>query len=351
MTHEKAPVLPAIETKPTSQKIFLPRRWVIAVGAIGFALIPVFLNPYYTYIATLALLYVLLAVGLNIVLGFAGQLVFANGVIFEIGAYGTGLLRADAGIPLWLALPVGTLLAVAIGVAVALPALRLRGLYLALATMAFAQFGVWVFTHWTIVTHGVSGDVIPPVDFSPLPVNAADGMFYLTFVIVIVAVALASNMLHSRIGRALVAIRASERAAEAMAIDVPRYKLLAYLVSSLFAGLSGGLFSSVVGAVVPDQFNLFQVVLQFSMVLIGGLGYIWGSVIGAVVIIGVQELLRDLRELQEVGFGVLLLITVLFFPGGLAAVLDKYVFGWSESLRQKDNQLDDGSSISSAEKK
>jgi branched-chain amino acid transport system permease protein len=332
---DAAPPLAGPETPaaPPPRKLYFPRRWVISAGAIVFALVPVLLSPYYTYIATIALIHVLLAVGLNVVLGFTGQLVFANGVLFGVGAYATGLLRVDAGLPFWLALPAGTVIATIIGVAVAMPALRLRGLYLALATIAFAQFALWVFIHWDSVTHGVSGAVIPPVDFSPLTVSAPTAMFYLTFAIVIAGVALVVNLLRSRIGRAFVAIRESERAAEALAIDVRRYKMLAYLVSALYAGLAGGLFGCVVGAVVPDQFNLFQIVLQFCMVLVGGIGFVWGSVIGAVAIIGLQELLRGLQELQELGFGLLLLLTVLFLPGGLCAMLARHVSGWSEDLR------------------
>lgn len=316
-----------------ARKLPLPRRWVVLVGALVFALVPAFLNPYYVFIANIALIHVLLAVGLNIVLGFAGQLAFANGVLFGIGAYATGLLRVDAGLPFLFAFPAGTALTALIGVAVAMPALRLRGLYLALATVAFAQFALWVFTHWESVTHGVSGAVIPPLDFSPVPVSPTVGIYYVSFVVVIVAVWLAANLLRSRIGRAFVAIRESERAAESLSIDVPRYKLLAYFISALYAGAAGGLFSCVVGAVVPDQFNLFQIVLQFCMVLVGGVGSLWGSVVGAVAIIGLLELLRGLKELQEIGFGLLLLVTILFFPGGLGAFLAKHVVGWNEDLR------------------
>jgi branched-chain amino acid transport system permease protein len=314
-------------------KFPLPRRWVVAAGLIAFALIPVLLNRYYIYIANIALIYILLAVGLNIVLGYTGQLVFANGVLFGVGAYVAGLLRVEAGLPFWLALPIGTLATAAIGVLVAFPALRLRGLYLALATMAFAQFALWIFTHWDAATGGVSGVVIPPLNFAPVPVSAPVGIYYVSFAIVVVAVYLTMNLVRSRIGRAFVAIRESERGAEALAIDVPRYKMLAYAVSALCAGAAGGLFSSVVGAVVPDQFNLFQIVLQFCMVLVGGIGLIWGSVTGAIVIVVLLELLRSLKELQEIGFGLLLLLTILFFPGGLGAFLVKYVQGWTEDLR------------------
>lgn len=312
---------------------WLPRRVVILAGAVVFAAVPLLLSQYYVFIANIALIHILLAVGLNIVLGFTGQLVFANGVLFGVGAYATSLLMIDAHWPFWAAFPAGTAIATVIGVLVALPALRLRGLYLALATVAFAQFALWVFIHFDSLTHGVSGFVVPPLDFSPLPVRAAVGVYYMSFVIVIVAVYLAVNLVKSRIGRAFVAIRESERAAEALAIDVPKYKLLAYFVSAVYAGAAGGLFAVAVGAVVPEQFNLFQIVIQFCMVLVGGIGMIWGSVLGAVGIIGLQEALRGLRELQEVGFGLLLLLTVLFLPGGIGAFLAKHVTGWREDLR------------------
>jgi branched-chain amino acid transport system permease protein len=314
-------------------KFPLPRRWVVLTGAIAFALLPAVLNRYYIYIANIALIYILLAIGLNIVLGFAGQLVFANGVLFGVGAYATGLLRIDANVPFWLALPAGTLIAAAIGMLVALPALKLRGLYLALATMAFAQFALWVFIHADAVTGGVSGVVIPPLEFAPVPVSAPIGIYYVTFATVIVALFLVVNLVRSRIGRAFVAVRESERAAEALAIDVPRVKMLAYGVSALCAGAAGGLFSSVVGAVVPEQFNLFQIVLQFCMVLVGGVGLIYGSVVGSIAIVVLLELLRGLKELQEVGFGLLLLLTILFFPGGIGAFLAARVAGWTEDLR------------------
>ena len=312
---------------------WLPRGYVIAAGLVGFAVIPLLLSQYYIFIANIALIHIVLAVGLNIVLGFTGQLVFANGVLFGVGAYATGLLMVDAHWPFWFAFPAGTAIATIIGVLVALPALRLRGLYLALATVAFAQFALWVFIHFDSLTHGVSGAVIPPLNFAPLPIIPPVGIYYLSFALVIVAVYLAINLVRSRIGRAFVAIRESERAAEALAIDVPRYKLLAYFISAVYAGAAGGLFSAVVGAVVPDQFNLFQIVLQFCMVLVGGIGMIWGSVLGAIAIIGLQEMLRGLRELQEVGFGLLLLLTVLFLPGGFGAFLAKHVAGWRENLR------------------
>ncbi len=302
-------------------------------GVAVIAAVPTVLSPYYVFVANLALIYIILAIGLNIVLGYTGQMAFSNGAIFGIGAYGTGLLRLDLGFPYWLALPAGALIATVAGILIALPAIRLRGHYLALATVAFAQFTVWVFVHWDGLTHGASGFVVKAVDFSPLPITPPTGLLYLSLVVVVACVVIALNILRSPVGRAFVAIRESEHAAAALSIHLARYKMFAYGISALYAGIAGGLFVGVVGAVVPDQFSLFQIVLQFCMVFVGGIGSLWGSVVGAVLIIGTQELLRDLHQFQEFAFGLLLLVVILFFPNGIVGLLKGRIAGWAEPLR------------------
>lgn len=311
----------------------LRRNNLVGIGLAGTALVPILFSPYYVFVVNLAMIYILLAVGLNIVLGYAGQLAFANGALFGIGAYTTGLLRLDANIPFWLAVPAGGLVAAIVGVIIALPAMRLKGLYLALATIAFAQFVIWVLVHWDRLTHGTSGFVLPQVDFAPLPIRSSTGLFYVSLLITCILVYLASNMLSSRVGRAFVAVRESEHAAEALSIGLVKYKAFAYVVSALYAGLAGGLFVGAVGAVVPDQFNLFQIVIQYCMIFVGGVGSLWGAVLGAILITAVLELLRGLQELQEIGFGVLLLAVILFFPSGIVGFLRGRVAGWKEPLR------------------
>jgi len=309
-------------------------RALLLVGFLAFLIAPALANPYQIYIANLMLIYILLAVALNVLIGFAGQLAFANGALFGIGAYATGLLRLDAGWPLWAALPVGTVITTAAGVVVALPALRLRGLYLALATVAFAQFSLWVFVHWDGLTHGVAGFVLPRLNFSPLPATPIQGLYYVSLAVTVVGLWLAWNLVRSRVGRALVALRESEVAAEALAIDITRYKTIAYGVSALYAGAAGGLFACLLGVVVPEQFNLFAIVVQFCMVIVGGIGTVWGAVFGAMLLIWLQEALRGLQEVQEVGFGGLLLLTLLVFPGGLAEALRRLAPAWREPLRR-----------------
>jgi branched-chain amino acid transport system permease protein len=309
-------------------------RWLVAAGAAAFALAPLVVNQYQLFVGNLMLIYILLAVALNFLIGCAGQLAFANGALFGIGAYGTGLLMLDGGWPFWLALPAGSLITMLAGVLVALPALRLRSLYLALATIAFAQFALWTFVHWDGLTHGSAGFVLPRVSFELVGASTPVGIYYLTFVLTLALLWLAWNMLRSRVGRAFAAVRESEVAAAALAVDVTRTKTIAYAVSALYAGVAGGLFAALLGVVVPEQFNLFQIVIQFCMIIVGGLGSLWGAVAAAILVIWLQEALRGLQELQEIGFGALLLLTLLFFPGGLAQAVRRIAPKWREPLRR-----------------
>ncbi len=312
----------------------LARRNIVAVGIIVFAILPTFANAYIVFVANLALMYILLSVGLNMLLGYAGQLAFPNAALFGVGAYTSGLLRLEFDLPYWITLPAGAAFATLIGLAIALPALRLRGLYLALATIAFAQAALWVFGHWNSVTYGGAGFRVPPMDFSPLPIDPPTGIYYLSLIIVLVAVPLGWNIVRSRIGRAWVALRESEVAAETLGIDLTRYKAYAYVVSGLYAGTAGALFSALLGIVTPESFDLFQVIVHFCMVIVGGIGSLWGGVLGAVILVGLLEVLRTFRDLQEIAFGGLLLFTVLVVPGGAIAMIKRYLPGWNEPLRR-----------------
>ncbi|MCB0085555.1 MAG: branched-chain amino acid ABC transporter permease, partial [Caldilineaceae bacterium] len=251
-----------------------------------------------------------------------------------IGAYGTGLLMLDHQWPLALALPVGTLITTLIGIVIALPALRLRGLYLALATVAFAQFALWTFIHWDGLTYGAAGFVMPRVDFGVIGLDKSLGIYYVSFTVTVLMLWLGWNLVRSRVGRAFVAIRESEVAAESVAVDVTLTKTIAFAISALYAGCAGGLFAVLLGVVVPEQFNLFQVVLQFCMVVVGGLGSFWGSVVGAILLVWLPEAMRGLQELLEIGFGALLLGALLLFPGGIAAAVRKIFPHWREPLRR-----------------
>ena len=308
------------------------RNVLLALLAAAIAL-PGFANVYQLFIANLIVVYVMLAIGLNILVGYAGQLAFANAAMFGIGAYATGLLQVQLGWSFWLAFPAGALLAAVVGLALSLPALRLSGLYLALSTLAFAQATQWVFLHWESVTFGAGGFKTPPLSFAPLPIDKPRGLYYLSLVLMVALFLFAQNLVASRVGRAFVAVRDGEVAAQSLGIDLVRYKALAFGISGFYAGIAGGLYSAMLNFVAPEGFDLFQMVLQKSMIVVGGLGSVTGSVLGAGLIIMLLEALRAFKGLQEIVFGALLVGFVLGMRGGLISVLKRHVRGWEEPLR------------------
>jgi branched-chain amino acid transport system permease protein len=315
-------------------KAYVTPRNLALVALAVLAALPALANNYLLFVGNLTLIYIILTVGLNLLIGYTGLLAFMNGILFGVGAYATAILRLDLHLPYGVAIPVGAVCTMILGVLVALPALRLAGLYLALATVAFAQFILWVLLHWDRVTRGPSGIQVPQVDYSPLSAPFEIVHYYVTLAVVAAAVWLTVNMLRSRYGRAFVAIRESEVAAESMGIDLTRYKTLAYAVSALYAGVAGGLFAPLLGIVVPESFDLSQIIVQFAMVTVGGLGSLAGAVIGAIGLVWLQEALRAFKELQEVAFGGMILLTILFMPGGVSALLRRRFPGWREPLRR-----------------
>jgi branched-chain amino acid transport system permease protein len=313
---------------------FFGRRNVLLAMLLLAAAAPAFLNDYYLFVANTILIYVLLSIGLNMLVGYAGQLAFANAAMFGIGAYGTGLLQVHFGWPFWLAFPLGALIATAVGLTISLPALRLSGLYLALSTLAFAQFTQWVFLNWEAVTFGAGGFKTPPISFTPLPVSKPLGLYYLSLILVMVLFVLAQNLVRSRIGRAFVAVRDGEIAAESLGVDLLRYKALAFGISGFYAGIAGGLYSAMLNFVSPEGFDLFQMVIQKSMIIVGGLGSIVGSVLGAGTLVFILEALRKVKGIQEIAFGAILVGFILFMPGGIIGFLKEKVRGWEEPLHR-----------------
>jgi branched-chain amino acid transport system permease protein len=310
------------------------RRNVMLAMLVFAAVAPAFLNAYYLFVANTILIYVLLSIGLNILVGYTGQLAFANAAMFGIGAYGTGLLQVHFGWPFWLAFPSGALIATAVGLAISLPALRLRGLYLALSTLAFAQFTQWVFLNWEAVTFGAGGFKTPPISFAPLPIAKPFGLYYLSLILVLVLFVLAQNLVRSRIGRAFVAVRDSDIAAESLGIDLLRYKALAFGISGFYAGIAGGLYSATLNFVSPEGYDLFQMVIQKAMIIVGGLGSVAGSVLGAGSLVFILEALRKVKGAQEIVFGAILVGFILFMPGGIIGFLKDKVRGWEEPLHR-----------------
>jgi branched-chain amino acid transport system permease protein len=306
-------------------------RQFLALFFLLMALLPIVANPYLLYVANLILIYVILAVGLNILFGFAGQFTLANAAIFGIGAYATGLLETRLGLPYVIAAPGGAVIAMLMGTTITLPALRLSGVHLALSTLAFAMFTQWVLLHWNMVTSGGGGFPVPNLSLGPLPIGPDHAIYWLSWIVCLGLVAFAWCLLRSRIGRGFVAIRDGEIAAQMLGIDPIRYKALAFAISGLYAGIAGALYAPLLGYVSPEGFDLFQMVLQKSMIVIGGVGSVIGAVIGAIIIVIALEALREVQWTQEILFGCVLIGFVLFRPGGIAVFLQKLP-GWGESV-------------------
>lgn len=302
-----------------------------AIGLLGLCAmigLPLIANPYLLFVGTQLLIFVILAVGLNILVGYCGQLAFSHAAIFGIGAYGAGLLKVHLGWSFLLSVPAGAALACLIGTTIALPALRLFGLYLALATLAFAQFAQWVFLNWEKVTFGAGGFRVPRPVFGF--VTSEIGTFYIALGATVILVILAGRIIRSRFGRAIIAIRDGEVAAESLGINLLRYKALTFGLSALYAGIAGGLNAMTLSFVAPETYDLFLAVLLKAMIVLGGLGSIAGSVLGAGIVLTLLELLRAFKSAQEIVFGAVLLACVLFAPTGLAGYLSSRLSSWRE---------------------
>lgn len=286
----------------------------LVVGAIGLTL-----NPYFSFVLTRLMIYVIATLGLNILMGYAGQLAFAHAAMFGIGAYVTGLCQVRLGWPFAPSMLAAVVFTTIVGALLTLPALRLSGLYLALSTLAIAQAVQWAFLNWTTVTYGAGGFRVPEINLG-FGLNKTQSVFLVTLVVTLVLAILADNILRSRFGRQFVAIRGNAVAAASMGVNVTQVKVIAFSLSAAFAAAAGALFSALLGFVSPESFDLNQMVLMQIMVVVGGLGSLIGSLIGPMVVIVLLELLRDTRGLMEVIFGVILIGFVLFQPKGLAAI-------------------------------
>jgi branched-chain amino acid transport system permease protein len=298
-------------------------------AALALGLLPLVANPYLLFIGNQLTIFVILALGLNILVGYCGQLAFSHAALFGIGAYGTALLKVHFGLPFLVTLPCGALLATVVGLAISFPALRLSGLYLSLATLAFAQFTLWVFMNWESVTFGAGGFRVPQPDFLLPGVTPGLGIFYLSLLLAVGMALAAASLVRSRLGRAMIAVRDGEVAAEALGIDLLWTKAMAFGLSAFYAGTAGGLQALMLGYIAPESFDLFHMALMKAMIVVGGLGSIAGSVVGAGAILFLLEGLRAFKGAQEIAFGALLIGAVVFAPRGLAGLLERLP-GWRE---------------------
>jgi ABC-type branched-subunit amino acid transport system ATPase component/ABC-type branched-subunit amino acid transport system permease subunit len=282
-------------------------------------------TEYHLFIATQMAAYVLVAIGLNLLNGYGGQVSLGHGALVAIGAYTVALATVDHQWSFWPAALLAMAAASAVGALMALPAFRLSTWYFALITLGFAEVVGGLLTEWRELTHGFAGVVgIPkPVVFGHT-LTSSD-LYWLALSLVILAIAGVANLLRSRFGRALIAVRDNPVAATASGVSQVRIKMLAFVASAAMAGLAGALFAVQKTVVTPDDFTADFSIFFLLMVVLGGAGRLWGPVVGAVVFFLVPELLTALQSWRMLIYGVALLLLMLYAPHGLVGAVEA---GW-----------------------
>jgi branched-chain amino acid transport system permease protein len=306
-----------------------PRR--LALLAILLALgitLPFVLPVYYLYLGNVLMMYAVLAIGLDLLLGWSGQFAFAHIAFFGIGIYGTALLHMRLGIPFVIGMPVAALVAGAVGWLIARPSTRLRTVYLALATYAFAECAQWVYRTWDSLTGGSDGLRIKPPSVLGFETGTDPSAFPIVTVILCLMLLATLYLTRSKFGRHLAAIRDSEHVAAASGIDVNGVKIAAFTLSAVYAGVAGGVYTLYQSFVNPDVLGVAQLVLVLTMVVVGGPGSIVGALLGVVLIGLLPEVLRaaprGLLVWQEFFYGLILVLAVMFMPRGLWGLIEPH---------------------------
>ena len=293
----------------------------LAILAVIMIAMPLVVSFSQTNIMISALLYIMLALGLNIVVGLAGQLVLGYVAFYAVGAYAYGLLHQFFGWGFWVCLPVGGFVAVIFGLALGFPVLRLRGDYLAIVTLGFGEIVRLALQNWTSLTGGPRGvGDIPRPGFFGMDMDISTSttyVYYLVLAAVAITIIVISRLKNSRVGLALQALREDEIACEAMGIDITRVKLSAFALGSCWAGFAGVIFAAKTTYINPSSFTFMESAMILSMVVLGGMGSITGVVIAALILILAPEYLRAFSEYRMLIFGAIMVIMMIFRPQGL----------------------------------
>lgn len=293
---------------------------------------PFYLVPFRVFQLTRVLIFAIAVLGLGLLTGFNGQISLGHGAFFAIGAYTAAALMAKAGWPFLLVVPVALLITFALGYGVGIPALRLHGLYLALVTLALAVVTPPILKRFRGITGGAMGLSVEKPQAPEWTGLAEDQFLYLlALTATIVVFALARNLVHSRTGRAMIAIREDELAAETMGIRLARVKTLTFAWSAMLAGLAGVLFTWTIGFVSPESFTIALSIQLLAALVVGGLGSIWGALLGAAFLVYLPSVADDLNQAAPgIAFGALLIIAMYVFPGGMAGLGRRL---WARLLR------------------
>jgi branched-chain amino acid transport system permease protein len=312
-------------------------KWAVAaLAALAVVVFPLALGEYQLSILNLILIAVVGALGLNILVGYTGQISIGHGALMSVGAYTAANLITRLGAPFWVALPAGGAMAAAVGTAIGIPSLRIKGLYLAIATLAGQLIIEWTINHVPWISGGIQASIeVPRPSLLGLQLKTQTQLYLFLLFFAAVAIVATINLVRSRIGRAFIAIRDQDIAAEIIGINIFRYKLLAFAVSSFFAGVTGVLYTYYLGVANYEQFQIDVSIDYLAMIIIGGLGSVLGSIFGAIfvtllpivtrwvleglggLIFSQSDLLNVIPNLRLVIFGGLIILFLALEPEGL----------------------------------
>ena len=302
-------------------------RWGLFAAAV-LALAVGLDNEYYFTLLNFVGIHTLLVVGLNLLLGYAGQISLGHAAFFGLGAYTSGILTATYGVNPWLALLAGLVISGLAAFLIGIPALKLRGYYLAMATLGFGIIVYIVLNEAQPLTGGPSGlSGIPSLSLAGFPLNTARRLYLLIWFAVGVILALSANLVNSRAGRAIRALHDSEAAAESLGVDTARMKLKIFVWSALYASLAGSLYAHSLNFIAPASFGFMFSIKLVTMVVLGGMASIWGSLLGAGVLTVLPELLTAFNDFEVIIFGAILMVVMIFLPRGLVrGLMDLWEF-------------------------
>ena len=315
------------------------RGWLLLL-ALALAAFPFVASEYWLYLACLVAINIVSAMGLNILTGYTGLVSLGQAAFMGLGAYTVAVLEQRLGTPVLLNLVAGGVVAMAAGVLVGLPSLRVKGLYLAIATIAAGVIAHFLFGHFTQLTGGSAGITVPPAKVFGAELDTSFRLYWLIVPVTALALAGAANLFRTRIGRAFIAIRDRDISAAVLGIPLLPYKLLSFAISSFYAGVAGGLFAYFFRALTPESFPLLMSIFFLAAVIVGGMGTILGSVLGAVFMTLVPEVLKIivgwlplgdnavliLSPVRTIVFGSMIVLFLIFEPRGLAEM-------WSRTRR------------------
>ena len=302
-------------------------RFWYGLLALAVLVAPAVLGEFYIGELGAVFIFAIAGVGLMLLVGYTGLISLGHAAFLGIGAYVNAVLLAQ-GVPFLVTLPLAGAFTALCGAAIGRPTLRMSGLYLAIATLAFGSIVGTVFQKWTAVTGGFDGFAVPTPYVFGIAIESATGIYYVALAVLVLVLWLSANLLRSPTGRALVAIRDSEVSAQSMGIHLARYKTLAFAISAGMTGLAGALFAHYVRFLAPDSFDVLLSVQFLTIVFVGGLGSLRGAILGAMFVRLLPQVIAIVRDdlpfgigrlpgLEPSLFGLVLVLVILFQPGGL----------------------------------